>query len=134
MIFMEEMMQSDDTAFLQTMIANPQQYRFKLRCYCGQHNDKKVGAVEDTVKAPYIEHAMNKGELERVVEAKRQGKIAAAHVAATKLNGTPVSEFCGSIDAEKLQEKLRGRPTRIGSAGEFYTFTLSFISDEEDPF
>jgi len=47
---------------------------------------------------------------------------------------TTVSEFCGSIDAEKLQEKLRGHPMRTGSAGEFYTFPLSFIFDEEDPF
>ena len=95
---------------------------------------QKNGAIEATVQAPFIEHTVNKRELERVVEAKRQGKIAAAHVAATKLNGTPVSEFCGSIDAEKLQEKLRGHPTRTGRLGEFYTVPLSFIFEEEDPF
>src|SRR5262245_22200828 len=100
------------TAFLRTMIANPAaQYRFALRCYFGKHNGEEVRAVEATNKRPYSDHTMNKGELVRLVAGKHKygGE---AHVVATKLNGTAVSEWCGAIDAETLYEKLKDRPTR----------------------
>jgi hypothetical protein len=77
---------------------------------------------------------MNRRELERLVEAKRKHG-GEAHVVPTKLNGTPVSEWCGAaIDAETLYAKLRDQPTRWGTAGEFWTKPLAFFSDGEDPF
>jgi hypothetical protein len=125
---------SDVTAFLRTMIANPHDYRFEWRCYFGTFDGVEIRVVEATRKPPYVDHTINKGELLRLVEAQRKHG-GECYVVPTKQNGTAVSEWCDAkIDAATLYAKLKDQPTRFGSAKEFWTKPLSFFSDREVPF
>jgi hypothetical protein len=69
----------------------------------------------------FCNYALNCGEMQRVEEAKRAGKIDEAHVVAAMKNGTGRLEVRGRIEAEKLHPRVAEKPVRRGTFGDFWT-------------
>ena len=104
--------------------------------YFGEIDGKKIGVALATKNPAFDEAAVNKSDLDRVITAKRDGRLDEAKVVAAKMNGGGVPTFYDQIDAELLQEKLAGVPPRSGRYGEFYTIpsSVGFPDDESEPF
>jgi hypothetical protein len=95
----------------------------------------RIGVVLATRTNNFDGHALNKHDLDRLIAAKREGKIDAAIVVAAKINGgrtAPV--YRGETDAEELAAKLTNDLLIPGKYGEFYALPpgLAFPDYEKD--
>ena len=108
--------------------------RIGQRLYYAEIDDKKYGVVLATWNPNFCNYALNCGEMQRVEEAKRAGKIDEAHVVAAMKNGTGRLEVRGRIEAEKLRPRLAEKPVRRGTFGDFWTLEPFDFGDKDPPF
>jgi hypothetical protein len=120
---------------LADIFRDPRFAEIRRNCLYGVIDGVKIGVVIATRNPDYNNNALNRPELERLLAAKRNGKIDEAHVVAADVNGTERT-YCGAMSAEEVQQKIDAfwlRP-RAGRFGEFYTLPLGFIPVEDTPF
>jgi hypothetical protein len=87
----------------------------------------KVGVVLATKSPDYDCFALNKPDIDRLLAGKHTGKLDAAYVVWTRISSLKVKSYCDWVEAEELQEKLKGRSPLTGKFGEFWTFPLDFV-------
>jgi hypothetical protein len=88
---------------------------------------QKIAVVLATMAPNRDSFALNKGEFERVLNGKRDGKVDHAFVVAVKL-ARPY-EYQGAEFAEALAVRLANRPTIDGIYGEFWALQLYDIDN-----
>jgi hypothetical protein len=82
---------------------------------------QRIGVVLATFNSSFGNFALNKGEFDDLLAAKRDGRLDAAFVVATKNNGSsnPLI-YCDEIDATELESRLKSISPREGAYGDFY--------------
>jgi hypothetical protein len=103
------------------------------RRYHRQHDSVRYGAVLATDNPRYVKLALNKNDNDRGLAALRNGKVDRMRVVPAKRNSTGRYEYCGSVDIEKLNEKLKNLMPTPGSFGLFWALDLYQILDEQAP-
>ena len=85
-------------------------------------NGVKVGVVLATRTPPYDGFALNTTDCDRLLAAKRDGRIDLAFVVKTAIDPkTGAMTFCDSFDVEQLETAvLTTLPLRIGKHGPFW--------------
>jgi hypothetical protein len=79
--------------------------------YWAEINGRKIGVVLATKSPQYDDCALNKAGFDRLLAAKREGRIDVAVVVAARVNGRlSPPEFIAAIDADELAEKLNNVP------------------------
>jgi hypothetical protein len=103
--------------------------------YFAEIDGRKIGVVLATQSPTYDEFAVNKSDLDRVVAAKRDGRLADAVVVAARID-RGAQTFLDQIDGEVLQAKLASEPTRDGKFGAFYVLLprIGFPARDDEPF
>ncbi|MBR1274276.1 hypothetical protein [Bradyrhizobium sp. AUGA SZCCT0283] len=89
------------------------------RLYSAEIDGRKIGGVLATYNKRYGNYALNRTEYERLMSAKREGKVDTAFVIAVMNNGTGRYEFRRAVYAEELHAKLLKKPIIDGSFGPF---------------
>lgn len=117
--------------FLSNMFSDPRFHLIGRNRYGGKIDGSRIGSVLATRSPPYDQFALNRGDNENLLAAKRGGKIDQAFIVAAKLNGVGPPEYCAAVEAEEFQPVLAGKPTRPGRFGDFWTLYLSEFSDDE---
>jgi hypothetical protein len=121
---------------LGTMLSDDRFKDFAFYSSFGEVNGVKIGVVFATMNVGFTTFALNKEMLERLANAKREGKADEAFVVAIRVNGRkrvycgfmPVEETCAKIDVFGLEP-------RTGAHGEFYILPPGFFpASESDPF
>jgi hypothetical protein len=104
--------------------------------YFAEIDGRKIGVVLATQNPTYDDLALNKSDLDRVVAAKRDGKLDDALVVAARIDHRGAQTFFDQIDGELLQEKLASELPRDGKFGEFYVLppTIGFPARDDEPF
>src|SRR5258705_6348023 len=105
---------------LNGMFSDPRFARFGRYCYHVEIDGRKIGVVLATMNQGYDSYALNKAEFDRLLAARRDGRLDGAFVVIAKTNGSTTPTYCGEIDAEELDSQLRGLTPRSGRFGEFY--------------
>jgi hypothetical protein len=104
---------------------------FDRRHYFASYEDARIGAVLATWTPDYENFALNEDDMNRLLGAKRDGKIDRAFVVMAKFNGTRM-EYCSLRDAERYyNEVLRHQPTKNGRYGRFWALRSYLLSDED---
>ena len=119
---------------LDQMFSDGRFTRYGLHRYFAETGGRKVGIVLATMNSGYDSYALNKSEFDRLVSAKRDGRLDDAFVVAAKTAGSKVPSFCDQIDAEELVGKLAGELPRSGRYGDFFILPpgLGFPARPED--
>jgi hypothetical protein len=81
-----------------------------------------IGIVLATKNYAFDTFALNKGEFDDLLDAKRDGRVAGIYVVGrTTYNGGKYDpKYVGEIDGEKLEKQLIGVDPRPGRFGPFY--------------
>ncbi len=123
---------------LKDMFTDNRFQRIGRNRYWAEVDGRKIGVVLATKNARYDDHALNKADLDRVLAAKREGRLDDAFVVAAKTNGSGIPIFSDQIDAETLASKLAGELPMVGRFGEFFVIPagLGFPAraSEHEPF
>jgi hypothetical protein len=90
----------------------------------GNIDGVKIGVVLATRSPRYDNFALNKGDMDRLLAGKRDGKIDQAFVVMAKVNGVNAVTYCDCIEAEQLHEKLKGLRPAQSVAGDTLTTIL----------
>jgi hypothetical protein len=95
----------------------------------GEVDGVRVGVVLATMNANFPTFALNKGDLDRLVEAKRRGKLDVGFVvgARAEKSGERTYQYQGSMAADEVVERLRDVTLREGRLGPFYPLPSSFF-------
>jgi hypothetical protein len=105
--------------------------RIRDRIYFAEIDDKKIGVVLATIYGNYDNYALNRAEYERVLNAKREGRIDLAFVVAVRFNGFgKPPEYHSANHIEALD--LTGCRKVDGRYGEFWPLQLGDI-DADGP-
>jgi hypothetical protein len=114
--------------------------KYGRRKYLQTIDGRKIGMVLATKNDGYDTYALNQGEFEDLLEAKRKGRIDEAKVVAAHVVG-PVTQHpgenlahCGEIDAELLATKLKNEKPRNGQFGPFYALEAYVFLGEDAAF
>jgi hypothetical protein len=107
--------------------------RVALRLYFAEEESKRIGVVLATLTPPFDSFALNKAELERLLQAKREEKIDQAFVVAAKRNGAGL-EYCGAVEADELSTVLAKQSPITGRFGDFYVLYAFEFEGEAVPF
>jgi hypothetical protein len=84
--------------------------------------------------ADYDNFALNKDNLDRLLELRRDGSFAAAFVVLASAGGTFDSAYIGHRNAEELYETLKTVPFRKGPHGDYWLLRTDFSPfDAPDP-
>jgi hypothetical protein len=119
-------------AYLATIFNDPRWRQIDLRLYYAEIDGQKIGSVLATWNQRYGMYNLNCPELERLIAALREGKIARGFVVG---NGTGRYEFRRAVNAERLYERLRNKPTIDGKFGKFWALAPYELElEEEVPF
>jgi hypothetical protein len=90
---------------------------------------KRVGVAVATRSSRFDTHALNQQSLDRLIEAKRSGKVDNTFIVAARIDALNNISFIAANDAEYLQtvllQKMR---TRTGRHGQFWTLTEHMIA------
>jgi hypothetical protein len=123
-------------ASVETMFTDPQPWkRLKSGMYLYYNNTTQIGITLATKSPRYNSLALNKGDAERLIAAKRDGKIKEAYVVAAKLNPGEPPTYLGAELAEVVVARLERRPTIDGKIhGPFWVLEEGEIDDEDDEF
>jgi hypothetical protein len=105
---------------LSGMFSDPRFTRHWPRKYSAEIDGTRIGIVLATINPSFNNPALNKIEFDRLLAAKRDGKIDEAVVVFARTNGNATPTYCGDMDAEDLEALLRGFTPRSGRFGEFY--------------
>lgn len=104
------------------------------RLYSAEIDGRKIGGVLATYNKRYGNYALIRPEMEdRLMTAKREGKIDEAFVIAVMNNGTGRYEFRKAVDAEQLYARLLSKPAIEGSFGPFWALEPYELEDEDAP-
>jgi len=93
----------------------------------GEVDGVSVGVVVATMNPNFPTHALNKGDLDRLAEAKRQGKLDVGFVVGARAEKSGERTYQGSMAIDEVVERLRHEPTRSGRLGPFYPLPSSFF-------
>jgi len=103
-------------AFLATMFSDPGWQRVGRYLYFKEIDGQKVGVVLATMSPRWDDFALNKGEYERVLNGKREGRLDQTYMVAAKIDGAKF-EYVGAMEAEELLPKLKDLPVITGPTG-----------------
>jgi hypothetical protein len=103
--------------------------RFRWSGYrsSGEVDGVRIGVVLATMNSNFNTFALNKGDLDRLTEAKRRGKIDVGFVVGARAEKSSERSYQGSMAVDDVVERLRHEPTRSGRLGEFYVLPASFF-------
>jgi hypothetical protein len=119
-------------ASVETMFADPRPWK-QFGKYIYHNKVEKIGVTLATRAPNHPGHAQHKGELLRMLAAKRDGKINEAYVVAARLNGSSPPTYVCADDAEVVYAKLANRPTLEGKHGSFWVLQ-EYDIDYDAPF
>jgi hypothetical protein len=125
----------DDTPWhdvLAGMKTDPRFCRFKKFRYYGKVDGARVGVAVAHRGEAYANYALNRGDVENLLAAKRGGKVDRAFVVAVNLGS-----FVAYHDAEELYPALLEKlPCRTGPFGEFWLLTEFMVANgnSDEPF
>jgi hypothetical protein len=100
------------TTILTSIFEDPRWRPIGRRLYSAEIDGRKIGGVLATFNRRYGDYALNRPEMDRLMTAKREGKIDEAFVIALLNNGTGRYEFRRAVIAEELHARLLGKPHR----------------------
>jgi hypothetical protein len=103
--------------------------QFKKFRWYGEVDGARVGVVVANKSPQYTSYALNKGDFDGLLAAKRSVKVDLAFIVAVA-NGS----FIAHHDAEEYAERLRDLTPRSGQFGEFWTLTEHEVTGVEEPF
>ena len=83
-------------------------------------NGNRAGIVVAWRPVDYDNYALNKADIDRLLELKRDAKFHAAFVVIATVAGNSNRTYVGYRDAEELHETLRSVPPRNGPYGEYW--------------
>jgi hypothetical protein len=113
-----------------SMFTNPAFRQFKKFRWLGRVNGELVGVVVANKSQHYTTYALNRGDVEDLLAAKRAGKVDRAFIVAATL-GT----FVAHHDAEEYHASLLANlPPRSGAFGDFWALTEYEVTGAEEPF
>jgi hypothetical protein len=94
----------------------------------------KIGVVIATLNPRFFEYALNKGEEERLLTSKRNGKVSEAYTVFARVDELYQHTFSGYRDAEELHQQIlaMGLRPRNGIHGEFYTLPSILTMSDDD--
>jgi hypothetical protein len=120
---------------LSGMFSDPRFRRHGLRQYSAEIDGRRIGVVLATKNPGYNGPALNKIEFfDRLLAAKRDGRIDVARVVFARTNGDATPTYWGEIDDEELEPQLRGITPRSGRFGEFYVLPDHLLPPDADAF
>jgi hypothetical protein len=108
--------------------------------YRANINGLKVGVVIAARTWRYDNHALNKSDMDLLLEYKKSGKIDAAFVVTARVSKDNAQTYVNYRDAEELYEILKDVAPRMGEFGEYWILRpdltpLGFAaSEDEDDF
>jgi hypothetical protein len=110
-------------ARFEDIFTHPTKYKqHGLRMYSVENDSQITGIVLATRGYSFDTFALNKPEFDRLLAAKRDGRIAdAIVVGAVQKGGNNPFTYCGEMDAGQLETQLTGVEPRTGRFGAFYT-------------
>jgi hypothetical protein len=81
----------------------------------------------------YNTFALNKPDLQRLLDGKRNGRVDEAYIVTAHISGIQRS-YCGAMAAEEVWHKIEvfGLRPRTGRFGEFFVLPPGFVPDDED--
>jgi hypothetical protein len=94
--------------------------------YYGEVDGSKIGVVLATCSPRFDNFALNKADLDRLVDGKREGRIDQAFVVQARVNGYGAPAFHAVIDAEELAVALKNVPPVNGQFGPFFVVPPGF--------
>jgi len=94
----------------------------------------KIGVVEATLNRGYVEYALNLAAEERLLKAKRKGKIDEAYTVLVRTDPSKGSTYCGHRDTEELNRQYQplGLQVRSGRLGPFITLPAHLTASDDD--
>jgi hypothetical protein len=104
--------------------------RFKKFRYYGEVDGAKIGAVIANKGSTYNNYALNCGDVEDLLAAKRDGKVDFAFIVAVA-DGAYVTHRAAETYYTGLLVNLQ---PRSGQFGNFWTLTHHEMTGEEEPF
>jgi hypothetical protein len=101
-----------------------------------QINGTRAGVVVASRSVDYQNYALNRADLDRLLELKRDGSFHAAFVVFAAVTGNFGQAYVSHRDAEELSETLKSVPSRSGQYGEYWLLRedISPFDFEEIPF
>jgi hypothetical protein len=126
--------QPNDAAFWRSelikMFNDSRFQQFKKFRWVGRVHGESVGIVIANKSPQYTTFALNKGDVEDLIAAKRGGKVDRAFIVAAALGS-----FVACHDAEEYHASLLANlPLRSGMFGEFWSLTEYEVTGVEEPF
>src|SRR5262249_45078166 len=98
--------------------------QFERRLYYLRHDGVRYGAVLATDSPKYNNYALNQNDNDRALSALRNGKVGRMRVIPARPSATGRFEYCGSVDIEELNEKLKNVTPMTGNFGQFWPLAL----------
>jgi hypothetical protein len=105
----------------------------RRNCWVGEVDGATVGVVLATRNPDYNTFALNKPDLQRLLDGKRNGRVDEAYIVTAHISGIQRS-YCGAMAAEEVWHKIEvfGLRPRTGRFGEFFVLPPGFVPDDED--
>ena len=123
----------DWSAVLSGMFTDPRFRPLRQWRWYGVIDGIKVGIALATRTPGYATFALNNPDMERLLAAKRDGKIDAAFVVAAHTDRLNTHTYAGFRDAEVLHETvLQKLMPKKGAHGDFWVLTLDLITTGVD--
>jgi len=93
----------------------------------GEVDGVRVGVVLASMNSSFVTYALNKGDFDRLAEAKRRGKLDVGFVVGARVEKSGKQTYQGSLDVDEVGERLKYEPTREGRLGPFFPLASSFF-------
>jgi hypothetical protein len=110
------MPENSQNGLLADIFRDPRFREIRKNCWFGSIDGARIGVVLATRNPEYNNFAVNKPELERLLAAKRDGKIDEAHVVTANVNGTQ-RVFAAQCRQRRSNRKLKRSGSGRAPAG-----------------
>jgi hypothetical protein len=101
-------------------------HKSSRRRWQGQFNGARAGIVVAWRPADYDNYALNKADIERLLELRREATFDAAFVVLATVSGNYGSSYVGHRDAEEFYETLKVVRFRTGPHGDYWLLREDF--------
>jgi hypothetical protein len=88
--------------------------------FYGSVDGARAGVVVAWRGAEYDNHAINRDDLTRLLDLKRNGTFEAAFVVAARRSRNSAHVYVGARDADEVQQALETVPLRAGPFGDYW--------------
>jgi hypothetical protein len=95
--------------------------------WVGTIDGVKIGIVLATRNPSFRTHALNRGDTESLLAAKRDGKVHEAWIVAATFAGNGGYTYVDAFEAAELHDKLVNQPARVGRNGPFWVLDDTIV-------